>query len=429
MSKKIYLVDGNNFIYRMFFALPEFATKDWKIVNAIFGMAKFFVGQLVKENPDYLIFVKDAKWKNFRHDLYDDYKATRDRMPDNLRDQISDIEKMIKMMGVDIIEIDWYEADDVIWTLADSLWKDKTNDIYILTWDKDLYSLVSENVKIYDTMKKKIFWINETKEKFEIEPKMIIDYLAIVGDKADNIPWIEGFWPKKAVSLINGIWGVEEIYEILEKWDFESLDDDVKKVFKGKNIEKLELSKENAFLSKKLATIALDVSLEDFSLENFAFDPVELQNEKVIEYFKSLEFHSLVPKDQLDETKKWADLWLKVQIVWDKQGLDDLKKSIKSYENIILDTETTSLNVIEAELVWISIYLDDSHIYYINRWHNWPQVTDDDLHSFLDFLFWSDKFIVWHNLKYDLEILELYRKNTKILHKTEPEGLQMTIGI
>jgi len=83
----------------------------------------------------------------------------------------------------------------------------------------------------------------------------------------------------------------------------------------------------------------------------------------------------------------------------------------------------------EAELVWISIYLDDTHIYYINRWHNWPKVADDDLHKFLDFLFWSDKLIVWHNLKYDLEILELYRKSTKIAHKNEDDNIQMTIGI
>jgi len=192
--KKIYLIDWNSFIYRMFFALPEFATKDWKIVNAIFGMAKFFVWQLINENPDYIIFIKDAKWENFRHKLYSDYKATRDRMPDNLRSQIDDIEKMIWLMRVPIIEISGYEADDVIWTLAVKLWKNSDYEIDILTWDKDLYSLVSENVKIYDTMKKKKFGPFETKEKFGIESNMIIDYLAIVWDKADNIPGIDWFW-------------------------------------------------------------------------------------------------------------------------------------------------------------------------------------------------------------------------------------------
>jgi DNA polymerase-1 len=103
--KKIYLIDGNSFIYRMFFALPEFSTKDGKIVNATFGMAKFFMEQLVKEKPDYVVFIKDAKGNNFRHDLYSEYKATRERMPDSLRSQIGDIEEMIARMNMQIIEI------------------------------------------------------------------------------------------------------------------------------------------------------------------------------------------------------------------------------------------------------------------------------------------------------------------------------------
>jgi DNA polymerase I len=102
--KKVYLIDGNSFIYRMFFALPEFSTKSGKIVNATFGMAKFFMEQLVKENPDYVVFIKDAKGNNFRHELYSDYKATRERMPDTLRNQIEDIETMIAKMQIQIIE-------------------------------------------------------------------------------------------------------------------------------------------------------------------------------------------------------------------------------------------------------------------------------------------------------------------------------------
>ena len=104
MTKKIYLIDGNSFIYRMFFALPEFTTSSGKIVNATFGMAKFFTHQLVSENPDYLIFIRDAKGENFRHQMYTEYKATRERMPDSLREQIGDIETMIGAMNIQIIE-------------------------------------------------------------------------------------------------------------------------------------------------------------------------------------------------------------------------------------------------------------------------------------------------------------------------------------
>ena len=116
--KKIYLIDANSFIYRMFFGLPEFSTKDGKIVNAIFGMGKFFVNQLVQEKPDSIFFIKDARGDNFRHRLYSEYKATRDRMPDNLKSQIEDIEKMVALMNIPLIEVAGYEADDVIATLA-----------------------------------------------------------------------------------------------------------------------------------------------------------------------------------------------------------------------------------------------------------------------------------------------------------------------
>lgn len=450
MAKKIYLIDWNSFIYRMFFALPEFATKDWKIVNAIFGMAKFFVHSLVAQSPDYLIFVKDAKWDNFRHKLYADYKATRDRMPDSLRTQISDIEKMIGLMWIDIVEVDWYEADDVIGTLATKLWKDKVNNVFILTGDKDLYSLITENVFVYDTMKRTIFNPEKATEKFWVKPEMIIDYLSIVWDKADNIPGIDWFWPKKAVDLINIIWSVEQIYDVVDRvnsweklekclWE-ENIDwiKDIASCFKWKTFEKLLSSREDAFLSKKLATIELNIDLNDhllidempwdwivtkkFELEDFKFKPNNLLNENIKEYFKSLEFFSLIWETEDIKVKTWNDLWLNVKLVQNKEQLDELMKQIshppsgtsldKGRKNdefkICLDTETTSLNIIEAELVWISIYIDDNNIYYINRLHNWAAVYDIYLKEFLNNLFELDILIIWHNLKYDLEILDLF---------------------
>lgn len=431
--KKIYLIDWNNFIYRMFYWLPEFTTKDWKIVNAIFWMAKFFVNQLIKEKPDYLFFIKDAKWDNFRHKLYSEYKSTRDRMPDNLRSQINDIEKMIKMMWVDIIELNWYEADDIIWTLSRKLWDNKENNIYILSWDKDLYSLVSDNVKIYDTMKKKIFDIEKTKEKFQVEPKKIIDYLAIVWDKSDNIPWIEWFWPQKAVALINEIWTIEDIYNEVEKIEnkektFLDYSDSVSSCFKWKTYEKLVNSKENAFLSKKLATIELNANLDNLKIENFKFNPNLIFNENVKKYFKENEFYSLIWEEE-QKLKKWNGLKLNVKIIQNKKDLDLLWNKITKYKEVIIDTETTSLNIIEADLVWISIFLDNDNIYYINRLHKWESVTDIDLKNFLNNLFSFDILIVWHNLKYDLEILDLYRKNKKNSKNSTENHWQMTFGI
>ena len=448
--KKIYLIDWNSFIYRMFFALPEFATKDWKIVNAIFGMAKFFVNSLVKQNPDYLIFIKDAKWENFRHKIYADYKATRDRMPDNLRTQISDIEKMIGLMWIDIVEVEWYEADDVIWTLANKLWKDSDNYIYILTWDKDLYSLITDNVSVYDTMKRKIFNPEKATEKFWVNPEMIIDYLSIVWDKADNIPGIEWFWPKKAIDLINIIWSIEKIYNFILEYKIEELsekevknillekfdDENTKKIFgcfKWKTFEKLIKSKDDAFLSKRLATIELNIDLntnllidevawdwivnKKFNLFDFEFKSKTLLNDNIKEYFKSLEFFSLIWEQEEIQVKTWNDLNLKVQVVQNKEWLDNLFKLIEKYKKVSIDTETTSLNIIEAKLVWISIYLDDENIFYINRLHNWESTDDNNLKDFLNNLFELDILIIWHNIKYDLEILELFIKSNKTIEE------------
>ena len=425
MAKKIYLIDGNSFIYRMFFGLPEFSTKTWEVVNAIFGMAKFFVHQLVRENPDYVVFITDAPWKNFRDEIFSEYKATRDRMPDNLKSQMQWIHTLIKSMWIDIISIPWYEADDVIGTLANKYCWNLDYEVDILSWDKDLYALISNNVMVYDTMKRKKFGIEECKEKFWVTPDGIIDYLAIVWDKADNIPWIDWFGPKKAVWLINEIGWVENIYEevkkvVSEEKKFSDFSKEIQSCFKWKTFEKLVKSQNDAILSKKLATIALDVDLEDFELENFIFHPKKLLNNQAKELFRKYEFFSLLWEVEEKKMQKWADLDLKVNIIWDEQWLEELLTKILPLQGgdvwkaeggeIVLDTETTSLNIMQAQLVWISIYLDDSNIFYINRLHKWPQVSDSKLKDFLNKIFNLDITIIWHNLKYDLEILELFLK-------------------
>ncbi len=418
--KKIFLIDWNAIIYRMFYALPSFTTKEGKHVNAIYGIAKFFLEDLKKENPDYLVFVRDAKWKNFRHEIYSEYKATRDRMPDNLRDQIEDINNLVWLFCNDVVEIPWVEADDVIATLALNLKKDKNNEIYILSWDKDLYSLVWENVKILDIIRKDLFDEKKTKEKFWVEAKFITDYLALVWDSSDNIPWISWIWPKKAVPLINKIWNLEEIYNYIDSQK-KSDDEELNKILSWKSLELIKNSREIAFLSKKLATIKNDVLLSKdwFDLEKYKFDENNLLNDKIIELFKSYEFYSLLWENNKKEEKTWQDLWLKVQTVWDKDWLDNLINLINKQKEIVLDTETTSLDVMKAKLVWISILLDEKNIFYINLWHNWSKVVEKDLKNFLENLLNSWVKIIWHNLKYDLEILELFIKFWNIENHNE----------
>lgn len=419
--KKIYLIDWNSFIYRMFFAIPEFKTKDGLFINAVFGMAKFFVWQLSKENPDYLVFIKDAAWDNFRHEIYADYKATRDRMPDNLRTQMSLIEDMILKMWFEIIEISGCEADDVIGTLATSLWQDQNNDIYILSWDKDLYSLCQKNVKIYDTMKAKIYDYELAKTKFDVNPEYIIDYLAIVWDSSDNIPWVEWFWPKKAVDLIHTYGTVEEIFNNIENENF---------ILTWKTLDKLKQWKEMAFLSKKLATIKKDIELDNFYLENFRFDKDTILNEKIKELFKKYEFNSLYSEEK--NLKTWKDLNLTVQIISNNEQLDSLKNMISKYQKIFFDTETTSLNVMEAQLVWISIYLDNENIFYINHLHGGEKIETQKLKDFINYIFSLDIEIIGHNIKYDLEIIEMFlqsKSDEKSQVKNSDIFWQMTLGL
>ena len=393
----------------MFFALPEFSTKDGRVVNATFGMAKFFVGQLVKEKPDYLIFIKDAKWNNFRHELYSDYKATRERMPDNLRSQIWDIEEMIGHMNIDIIEVPGYEADDVIGTLAVDLGKTEKYEIYILSGDKDLYALVNEQVSIYDTQRKKISWPEETFEKFWVKAECVRDYLAICWDTSDNIPGIAGIWPKKATVLLNYFGTLEKIYEAIAEissWGWkEWFEEEVQKILKWKTLEKFIVWRENAFLSQKLATLACDVELKDFDLADYEFQPKEIFTPELYDFFKELEFSSLLEKQE-SELQTWKSLWKKVQIIWDSQWLQELWDKITKQKELVLDTETTSLNPREAELVGVSILLDKDTIYYINHLHQWPKVTLSELQAFIRNILESKLTIIWHNIKYDLQILE-----------------------
>jgi DNA polymerase-1 len=389
MKKKIYIIDWNNFIYRMFYAIPEFTTKDWRYVNAVFGMAKFIKSLWDKFKPDYIYFVRDSKEKNFREEFYPEYKWTRDKAPDNLKSQFDLVDEMIWKTWIKIIEIPGYEADDVIWTLATKFWQDKNNNVYILSWDKDLYSLVQDNVKIKDTMKKKDFGVEETIEKFGIKPEQVIDYLAIVWDKSDNIPGLDWFWPKKAQTMLEKYGTLEEIYN--------NSDD-----FTWKTWEKLIAWKENAFLSKRLATIVCNINLEINEKEHI-FDKEKIFNPDAIDFLNNLEFYSITWWENKD-LKNFDSEKIKLQIIKNNKDLEKLNKIIDKNNEIVLDTETTSLNYMEAQLVGISLYINNIW-YYINIRHSWDKIDIKTAQEFLENLLNSDKIIIWHNLKYDLHII------------------------
>ncbi|MBW7954918.1 hypothetical protein H3C61_03835 [Candidatus Gracilibacteria bacterium] len=414
--KKIYLIDGSSFIYRMFFALPEFSTTSGEVVNAVFGIAKLFLNQFVKENPDYIIFVKDAKGENFRHQIYKDYKATRDKMPDNLKSQMSLIDKLLLSLNIKSIEKPGFEADDIIGTLATLLGQNNDFEVFILSGDKDLFSLTTKNVKIYDTQKQKIYDDIEAQKKFEIPSKYIIDYLSIVGDMSDNIPGIPGFGPRKAISLINTYGSLEEIYNHIDDRDF---------IITKKNLDILKENKEIAFLSKKLATIDKNVNLKNFFLEDYKFSKNNLLNDNSKEFFTKYEFYSLYKEEK--KLKTWDELNLNVNLITNDLDLEKLFDKIKLFKEIVLDTETTSLQVMQANLVGVSIFLDEKNIYYINFGHIGDKVSNKGLKDFFTNLFLLDIKIIGHNLKYDLEIIQNFlNKNEENIFLEDK--LQMGFG-
>jgi DNA polymerase-1 len=268
-------------------------------------------------------------------------------------------------------------------------------------------------VKIYDTMKRKKFGIEESTQKFWVPPEWVIDFLAIVWDKADNIPWIDGFWPKKAVWLINEIGTVDEIYKEVEKvvsWEkkFSDYEKSIQSCFKWKTFEKLQNSKENALLSKKLATIELQVDLWDFALENYIFQPDTLINEKTRELFKRYEFFSLMWENEQKVMKKFNDLWLNIEIIQDDKSLGKFEEKVKTTKKVVIKVIATSKDIFEADIVWISMHINDENSVYISRLHEKSSINDTRLKSLIQNMFDSDIMIIWHDIKFDLKILDIF---------------------
>lgn len=396
-KKKIYLIDGYNFIYRLFYAVPQFSLKDWTPINTVFGMAKVIINLYREDKPDYLVFILDYKGKKIREEIYSDYKWTRDKMPTDLKSQEELIFNLLETFWIKLIQEEWYEADDVIWTLVTKLKKDESNEIFILSWDKDLYQFIDNNVSIYDTMKRKIFHKDEAFEKFWVNPEHVVDYLAICWDSSDNIPGIPWFWPKKAQELINKYWTLEAIYENIEEISWKSK-------------EILELNKEIAFLSKQLASIYCNLELKWFDLEEHKFNNINLYNDKIIALFKEYEFKSLIPTEHQDAIKNFESEQIKIEKISNESSLDELYKIILDSNRIAISTtwdDVFSLSSINISLWWKIIYSID--------------IKTLDIKEFLGEILKSDIIISWFEIKNDLKRIKWYLDNNvnKIEQKNE----------
>jgi DNA polymerase-1 len=401
-AKKIFLIDGSSYLYRAFHAMPPLSTSSGLPTGAVKGVVNM-LRNLRKENPDaYYLSIFDAKGKNFRHEIYKDYKANRPPMPEDLREQLSPLKEICNAMGMPVIEIPNVEADDVIASLAD-LGSKQGIPIIISSLDKDLMQLVVDPlIKMMNTMNNKIYDVAGVQEKFGVHPNQIIDYLAIVGDSSDNIPGVPKVGPKTAAKWLNEFKNLEGIIK-----NSDSLTGVVGQNFRdsipdlGRNIELVTLKKD----------VDIGVSLE--SLLQAKEDREELNK-----LFISLEFKTWIKSssDSSDEKLKVTNIKKDYQSVLKEGELKAWAKKIEKCNAFSIDTETSSLDTMTADLIGISIACEEGSGCYIPINHEYDgmpsQLSLDLIQKILGTVITKNqKKLVGQNLKFDLPVLNRHGIN------------------
>ena len=433
-SGPLVLVDGSSYLYRAYHALPPLTNSKGQPTGAVKGVVNM-MRRLIKDYPQSQIAVVfDAKGKTFRDDMFAEYKANRPPMPDDLRPQVQPILDIVQAMGLPLLVVEGVEADDVIGTLARQATEQK-RDVVISTGDKDMAQLVNEHVTLVNTMTETVLDIPGVNLKYGFGPELMIDYLALMGDKVDNIPGVPGVGEKTAQGLIQGLGGLDAIYADLEK--VRTL------TFRGaKNMpEKLIEHREMAYLSYRLATIKTDVELE-LGPESIQIAPPN--NAKLRELFEDLEFKSWV-KDlgadgssattnsvvtQLESTAiengamsevnsaaeftpPSAPNEIHYDIITDKKLFAEWLARLENAQAFAFDTETTSLNIMDAKIVGVSFAIEAGKAAYIPCGHDYMGAPEQlpiewvlqELKAILED---ASKIKIGQNLKYDRSVLLNY---------------------
>ncbi|WP_420627455.1 DNA polymerase I [Candidatus Leptofilum sp.] len=431
MSKnQLVLIDGHALAYRMFFALPleAFTTKSGEPTNATYGFIRTVLDWILADNPPQYFAVSFDLGRTFRDDMFEAYKGTREKMPDELRLQIERIKEVIQTLNIPILELEGFEADDVLGTIARQA-KPLGVPVHIITGDRDLLQLVDENTHVELPTRggrpPDVYDVQGVIDYFEVRPDQVVDYKALVGDTSDNIPGVRGVGKKTAAKLLTQYETLDAIYEDVEN-------------IKGAMGKKLAEGKESAYLSQKLARIVTDapIQLELDACIAHDFDP-----NSVLDIFRELEFRSLTNQlveglgDRVEFDEQEATTKLTETVVVQTQAqLDELVEQLNSAELIAFDVETTGLDKTTAELVGICIAVEPPVGYYIPVGHlaneaqsssgqmslfaGEPELAEGQLplQTVLDAL--RDSFTnpnigkVAHNAKYDYTILDRYGLRT-----------------
>ena len=390
----IILVDGSSYLYRAYHALPPLTTSKNQPTGAIKGVISMIKRVLIDHPDSPLAVVFDAKGKTFRHDMYSEYKANRPPMPEDLVQQIEPIHRIISLMGIKLIMISGVEADDVIGTLAEQARQKRLNTV-ISTGDKDMTQLVCDNVSVVNTMSGELLDENGVMKKFGVGPELITDYLALIGDKSDNVPGVDKVGPKTAVKWLNEYKNIEGI-----KKNAESIG--------GKVGENLRSSIETLDLAHELVKIKIDVPLE-IGIEDLAVSEPDV--EQLSEVYKELEFNSWLQEAPANKTVK-SEINSSYVCITTEKSLKELIKKASKAKTIAVDTETTGLDYMDTELVGISLSYQAGEAYYIPLKHDDDSVDQIDLDIVLKelrpLLEDSSNKIIGQNIKFDRNVLAKY---------------------
>lgn len=393
-DKKLLLIDGSNYLYRAFHALPDLRSPGGRPTGAIYGVLNMLQKLIRSESPDYIAVIFDTPKKTFRHEAFPEYKANRQKTPEDLIAQIKPLHRAIINLGLPLIAIDGVEADDVIGTLAKQADKEKIKTL-IATGDKDMAQLVTDNIKLIDTMKNLRMGPKEVEKKFGIVAERFVDYLTLAGDASDNIPGVEKVGPKTAIKWISEYGSLDEVIKNAEN-------------IKGKVGENLMASMDRLELFKTLVTIKCDVPI-DSSVIDLTIG--ESDETSLYEQFNDLGLHGLIKQFDIRPEEKEISRDSNYQTISTNKDLDQLIHSIKKSTYFAFDTETTSLDYMIAQLVGISIALESNQAFYIPLNHNYEgaqkQLDQDTvLEKLRPYLESESISKIGHNLKYDRHILQ-----------------------